>query len=674
MALDFAAVGLCLTMAVPTPEPIGPPEPPTLLVRRLGDDFFAEREWASRQFRRHGRAAVAALRRGVSDEDAEIRRRCEELLPLASRTDLDIELDNFVAGAMPKTPLVGWERFAKLAGDDGVARAVFIELYRQERDLLATVEKDPKKVGEQLSARCRHWEGAIGRVGGDQRSMSRANLVALLYLAAVTPPGSRPSYYPLYNLMYLPGVAAEVRDCPVCRRLLTGLLGRKTDNVRELQQTAYLTQQLGLTELEETTVKPAVVRLAKAAPDRADDFHRLNQIINIAQLLDMKDVLDAHLKPAVRKCAAEAIRKPAANLLSQICVTAANLEMNDLIKDTLEPAVRKYLDARLKELAGSVVADPEPPRQTGRARFDGLEEIFQLAQSLPMPDVLEGKIKPAAYLRIEALLSKKTDRASLQQAIHLTQWFDLTEAFEDLVRPAAAQFIADSCAQPTGDKFREAISLAQQFSLREMTDEYLRPALRKLAREAAARPDDVARLHQVFQDLRGLQLSDDMNEVLKPAVAQLLKKVQDRPVEAGSAGRLLEMAEWMSLKEVADYAVRVALTKTVDVHTRGQALACVGEFGDREKALRLEPLLADKGSLGTVGINNITIQTQVRDVALAAMLTAHHEHPAEYGYVYPALLGQALNSSSYSCFGFADETERNKAREKWKKWLDGQRK
>src|SRR4051794_786648 len=68
------------------------------LVRKLGSDFYREREEAQAELGKMGRLARQAVAEGAAtDADPEIRLRCSRLLPKASADDLKARIDTFLA-------------------------------------------------------------------------------------------------------------------------------------------------------------------------------------------------------------------------------------------------------------------------------------------------------------------------------------------------------------------------------------------------------------------------------------------------------------------------------------------------------------------------------------------------------------------------------------------------
>src|SRR5437016_5694651 len=100
------------------------------LLRRLADRNFKAREQATAELLRLGRAARPILEEGVKDSDAEVRRRCGVLLRLATRTDTEIALEDYLLKKDSKglLKLPSWARFSKYVGADDSAKRLFVEM------------------------------------------------------------------------------------------------------------------------------------------------------------------------------------------------------------------------------------------------------------------------------------------------------------------------------------------------------------------------------------------------------------------------------------------------------------------------------------------------------------------------------------------------------------------
>jgi hypothetical protein len=681
-AIILSCLGLTFSAPAPTPTSV----PGADLVRRLGDSSYAVRERASDQLREMGRDALPALRRGAEDSDPEVRRRCAELLARAERSDLDLRLDAFLEGGDdPRAPLAGWSRFQGLVGDDPLTRAAFVGLYRHDAALLATLEKDPKQAGPLLIARSAKLQKRFNwNRPGDFKPAPDAEVTALALLAAASSSGDPQPLYQFSQCLYLPGMSAQIRASRVHRRLLERALMRDglANGADEglLNHAVYLARQLGLTELQER-LRPAVARLAEkaVANKNLDEVHRLTQVVGMAQALDMKELIDGRLKPAVRQAAKEAAARPTESSLQQLYYTAQPLEMKDVIDEVLRPAARKLVRAVMQR----ALKDPrsglaEPIRDSAEfglsrgRRGDGAsvaDRIFQahnLAQNLQLADVIEKEIKPAVYVVIEDLVQRPEDAAAFDQGMYLAQNLGLEQALDELVRPAAEQVLAAAAARPDDAAlFGRAVNLAQALDMRPAAEALLKPVLLERAR-AAAKSDDLNKIQEVLHPTLSLGLTDVAQDVLKPAVLRALEAARKKPPLGPNAAQLMHLAHRLKLKEGADAAWLTAQSKDVDAYTRGFAVAFLAEVGGKEHIEKLEALLEDKTRVGQVGVNASTLNCDLRDVALAAIIVLHGRDPGEFDFLYPALTSQPFNDNSFSCFGFEDDASRAAALKKWR--------
>jgi hypothetical protein len=117
-ALITALIGLALAGVTAPSENDRTPQDVAELVKQLGDDRFATRERASLALKKIGAPALSSLRKATSSNDAEVRRRAEQLVEaIESRLPL----------AFNRKDLTGWEGIAgcwavrkgDLVGDTG---------------------------------------------------------------------------------------------------------------------------------------------------------------------------------------------------------------------------------------------------------------------------------------------------------------------------------------------------------------------------------------------------------------------------------------------------------------------------------------------------------------------------------------------------------------------------
>jgi hypothetical protein len=164
-------------------------------VHQLGDSEYKVREEAAEKLVRIGRNAEPALKRGLRDADPEVRRRCEQLLPLAHRGEAQIseflrDEDGRAGKALP-----GWKRFAGIVGTGRDARIFFVDMWRAEPDLMEAAGKHERGAGGLFTLRCYEVDmrlsGRLLEVPGAGHGMAikkneigDAQLGALLFVAS----------------------------------------------------------------------------------------------------------------------------------------------------------------------------------------------------------------------------------------------------------------------------------------------------------------------------------------------------------------------------------------------------------------------------------------------------------------------------------------------------------
>lgn len=139
---------IAVALAVPAPARAVSPDPATLavpadqvsrareLIRQLGSASFRERDRATRELRKMGRLALAALAERQGDPDPEVRMRVGAILPRAAADDLRAKVGAFLADAAGRYThdLPGWSRFRALAGGDRATRDLFAEVVRDKEN------------------------------------------------------------------------------------------------------------------------------------------------------------------------------------------------------------------------------------------------------------------------------------------------------------------------------------------------------------------------------------------------------------------------------------------------------------------------------------------------------------------------------------------------------------
>jgi hypothetical protein len=138
--------------------------------------------------------------------------------------------------------------------------------------------------------------------------------------------------------------------------------------------------------------------------------------------------------------------------------------------------------------------------------------------------------------------------------------------------------------------------------------------------------------------------------------------------------RRLQLMIVMNVKDALSLALGVATgdeKKYANVRptTRAAAVLAVGQFGGKEHAARLEPLLDDNSvcmPLQAPQQGQRVTNVQVRDVALCVMLHLTGQKPSDYGYLHAQSSPQQV--FHLHTLHVASDDVRADAAAKWKKW------
>jgi hypothetical protein len=229
------------------------------LVRQLGADAYEVREAATKELEKLGKTALKALEEGVKDEDMEISSRSKRLLALATRSDIEVALDSFLADKDTKLilKLPAWERFKKVLGDDQSARTLFVEMYTTEGCLLASLEREPKNFDQTFTTRCQQIQQNLYTPFGQVNQIPMGQMVALLF--AATDPRTTTninSFYLLTNLLYQQNIQQGFKSNAGARKLLAEYFEQRADQ-NTMPQAIQLAMQMEIKEMAPTALKAA---------------------------------------------------------------------------------------------------------------------------------------------------------------------------------------------------------------------------------------------------------------------------------------------------------------------------------------------------------------------------------------------------------------------------------
>ena len=87
----------------------------------------------------------------------------------------------------------------------------------------------------------------------------------------------------------------------------------------------------------------------------------------------------------------------------------------------------------------------------------------------------------------------------------------------------------------------------------------------------------------------------------------------------------------------------------------------MGKLGTKDNIKDIERLLKDNTNLGQMQFNQVRVQTEMRDVALAAMIMLSGQDVTAYDFPYLKAFPVNKNYLAYNYFGFSDNTRRDAA-------------
>jgi hypothetical protein len=99
-----------------------------------------------------------------------------------------------------------------------------------------------------------------------------------------------------------------------------------------------------------------------------------------------------------------------------------------------------------------------------------------------------------------------------------------------------------------------------------------------------------------------------------------------------AAYQTLFLAMQYELKEGLTPAIALLANPGEQAYARQQAILTVARLGDASHVPQLQAVLDDQTRCSAYRVNNITYETQLRDVALAAVLMLHGQDPKEFGF------------------------------------------
>jgi hypothetical protein len=147
-----------------------------------------------------------------------------------------------------------------------------------------------------------------------------------------------------------------------------------------------------------------------------------------------------------------------------------------------------------------------------------------------------------------------------------------------------------------------------------------------------------------------------------PAKNKTLRKMLSEWItqsQGAVAQQSMFLAMRHDMKEGLIPATRILQNPGEQPFVRQTALMTVAKLGDASHAHLLEPALTDTTRISSHRINNVQYETQLRDVALAALLFLKKQDPKQFGF--DRIQFNESNVFNYGTVGFENEDQRKQA-------------
>jgi hypothetical protein len=194
----------------------------------------------------------------------------------------------------------------------------------------------------------------------------------------------------------------------------------------------------------------------------------------------------------------------------------------------------------------------------------------------------------------------------------------------------------------------------------------------KLKLDASARPNFSNALHSLsYQPASKNLLKND--EVIRKLIVKYLSSWTENTIHSD-----VYLLVNLEIKEGTDIARGMLKKSGNQPWSRAMAMGALAKLGGKEVIPELLPYLEDKGSCGTTtfGVNNknVTMSTQLRDVALGLLvhLTGQNLNDYDFAYikVFPGNFSSVNLFMSPTLLGFSDDKARDASMKKWKQWYE----
>lgn len=196
------------------------------LIRQLGDESYDQREAAGEAIIELGLKALPFVEKAVKSDDFEIRYRSEQVRQKLRASDLARRLAAFEQDTTDETDygIPGWNAFRASFGKFNGAKAMFIQMYRDDRELMELSLEESQKIKQAVSVRIFQFQQSQQ---DPNNKFPIGKIMALLYKGKVDGElVGGVNQFPLINLCYQP-VFQETMGNEKTRDIAKAILTRR---------------------------------------------------------------------------------------------------------------------------------------------------------------------------------------------------------------------------------------------------------------------------------------------------------------------------------------------------------------------------------------------------------------------------------------------------------------
>jgi hypothetical protein len=194
----------------------------------------------------------------------------------------------------------------------------------------------------------------------------------------------------------------------------------------------------------------------------------------------------------------------------------------------------------------------------------------------------------------------------------------------------------------------------------------------KLKLEVTARANFSNALHSLSYSPQGKNVLKG-NEVVRKLIVKYLTNWNENTIHSD-----IYLLVNLEIKEGLGIAREMLKKSENQPWLRAMALGALAKLGGKEVIPEILPFLEDKGSCGTTqfGMNNknVTMTTQLRDVALGMLVHLTGQNLGDYEFAYmkafPGNFSAQNLFMSPTLLGFSDDKGRDISMKKWKDWYE----